>query len=57
MFAKSRYFLYFSSLLLRWKFEFPQGKEISCDPRKIENFEVKALIKPHPFYCIAKERE
>ncbi|XP_060551921.1 cytochrome P450 1A2-like isoform X1 [Ruditapes philippinarum] len=57
MFAKTRYFLYISSLLQRWKFEFPPGKEIPCDPRKTENFDIKIIMRAHPFYCIAKERK
>ncbi|XP_053380168.1 cytochrome P450 1A1-like [Mercenaria mercenaria] len=56
MFAKTRYFLYISSLLQRWNFEFPPGKERPCDPRITENFDIKIMMRAQPFFCCVKER-
>lgn len=57
MFAKTRFFLIIAILLQRWTFEFPSGNERSCDPRKTENFDFKAILRAQPFFCCAKERQ
>lgn len=57
MFAKTRSFLYLANLLQRWDFEFPTGKKRSCDPRKTENFDIKVIMRAHPFFFRAKERK
>ncbi|XP_053380006.1 cytochrome P450 1A1-like [Mercenaria mercenaria] len=56
LFAKTRYFLYIATLLQRWRFEFPPGKEQTCDPRSAEAFETKATLTAKPFFCCARER-
>ncbi|XP_045202100.2 cytochrome P450 1A1-like [Mercenaria mercenaria] len=56
VFARTRYFLYISSLLQRWSFEFLEGKGRPCDPRLSENFVIKEIMRALPFRCRVRER-
>ncbi|XP_053403748.1 cytochrome P450 1A1-like isoform X2 [Mercenaria mercenaria] len=56
VFTRTRYFLYISSLLQRWSFEFPEHKGRPCDPRLSENFAIKEIMRALPFRCRARER-
>ncbi|XP_053386225.1 cytochrome P450 2C31-like [Mercenaria mercenaria] len=56
VFSETRYFLYLATLLQRWRFKFPDGKQKGCDPRNLDNYDLKVTLKAKPFSICATER-
>ncbi|KAL4230089.1 Cytochrome P450 2D6 [Mactra antiquata] len=56
-FAKTRYFLFLSTLLQRYTFKFAEGSiKRSCDPRNVDDFEVDIVFRAKSFSVQAVER-
>ncbi|KAL4220601.1 Talin-2 [Mactra antiquata] len=56
-FAKTRYFLFLTTLLQRYTFKFADGSiKRSCDPRNVDDFEIDLLLRAKSFNVQAVER-
>ncbi|XP_053382485.1 cytochrome P450 2D14-like [Mercenaria mercenaria] len=54
--GRTRNMLYIAAILQRFTLEFPQGYNVTCDPRLQEVYEMKFTIRAKQFLCCAKER-
>lgn len=54
--ARSRLFLYVTTLFQRWSFEPADENLGSCDVRQKEHFQINVTVRPKPFLCRAVRR-